>query len=418
MLLFNQSYPYVSIDFKYYYDLETALETDLIDIGIGIFLDTSIPLEKELIYTESYLLCVNKNHPLAHADSVTIDEIRSLPFAAYSDQVYEKKVFKRWERKINWENRQIVIELPSLHLVLDMVQREKACSILPYSLTDELNRRNLVGIPLEDSPERAIYLVQNNQATLGAELFNRQGQTTTLTPAGLILEKYCWRITNELVSIEEELKEINHSSNHIYVATYLCDLEYKLNDLLMTTLTDRSSNLQVHTIITENILQSLETMDADFGISFADLPLPEHIGKIDLFTANYQFILRNDHPALAKATTEEILKELTMYPFVRLNTEFSEQNKLTNWLDTTFSNFSPEKVIQVDTLSLITHLVSHSDSFAIVPEYTNIQLLDNSIHTLTYQELPKRNMAVYYLKERYMSRQLQQLLAECQKQFQ
>lgn len=95
-----------------------------------------------------------------------------------------------------------------------------------------------------------------------------------------------------MVSIEEELKEINHSSNHIYVATYLCDLEYKLNDLLMTTLTDRSSNLQVHTIITENILQSLETMDADFGISFADLPLPEHIGKIDLFTANYQFILR------------------------------------------------------------------------------------------------------------------------------
>ena len=115
LLLFNQSYPYVSIDFKYYYDLETALETDLIDIGIGIFLDTSIPLEKELIYTESYLLCVNKNQPLAHAD-----------------------------------------------LVLDMVQREKACSILPYSLTDELNRRNLVGIPLEDSPERAIYLVQNN----------------------------------------------------------------------------------------------------------------------------------------------------------------------------------------------------------------------------------------------------------------
>ena len=222
------------------------------------------------------------------------------------------------------------------------------------------------------------------EATLGAELFNRQDQTTTLTPAGLILEKYCWRITNELVSIEEELKEINHSSNHIYVATYLCDLEYKLNDLLMTTLTDRSSNLQVHTIITENILQSLETMDADFGISFADLPLPEHIGKIDLFTANYQFILRNDHPALAKATTEEILKELTMYPFVRLNTEFSEQNKLTNWLDTTFSNFSPEKVIQVDTLSLITHLVSHSDSFAIVPEYTNIQLLDDS-----YTNLPR-----------------------------
>ena len=146
-----------------------------------------------------------------------------------------------------------------------------------------------------------------------------------------------------MVSIEEELKEINHSSNHIYVATYLCDLEYKLNDLLMTTLTDRSSNLQVHTIITENILQSLETMDADFGISFADLPLPEHIGKIDLFTANYQFILRNDHPALAKATTEEILKELTMYPFVRLNTEFSEQNKLTNWLDTTFSNFLQRK---------------------------------------------------------------------------
>ena len=130
MLLFNQSYPYVSIDFKYYYDLETALETDLIDIGIGIFLDTSIPLEKELIYTESYLLCVNKNHPLAHADSVTIDEIRSLPLLHIPIK-YMKKVFKRWERKINWENRQIVIELPSLHLVLDMVQREKPVASFP-----------------------------------------------------------------------------------------------------------------------------------------------------------------------------------------------------------------------------------------------------------------------------------------------
>ena len=48
-------------------------------------------------------------------------------------------------------------------------------------------------------------------------------------------------------------------------------------------------------------------------ISFADLPLPEHIGKIDLFT-NYQFILRNDHPALAKATTEEILKRTNNVP--------------------------------------------------------------------------------------------------------
>ena len=42
-----------------------------------------------------------------------------------------KKVFKRWERKINWENRQIVIELPSLHLVLDMVQREKPVASFP-----------------------------------------------------------------------------------------------------------------------------------------------------------------------------------------------------------------------------------------------------------------------------------------------
>ncbi|MGH2251847.1 LysR family transcriptional regulator, partial [Enterococcus faecalis] len=83
----------------------------------------------------------------------------------------------------------------------------------------------------------------------------------------------CWSINIELLSIEEELKEINHSSNHIYVATYLCDLEYKLNDLLMSTLTDPSSNLQVHTNITEKITQSLETIDTDFGISFAVLPI-------------------------------------------------------------------------------------------------------------------------------------------------
>ncbi|MGC3051276.1 LysR family transcriptional regulator, partial [Enterococcus faecalis] len=77
-----------------------------------------------------------------------------------------------------------------------------------------------------------------------------------------------------------------------------------------------------------------------------------------------------------------------------------------NWLDTTFSIYSAEKVSQVETLSLITHVLSHSDSFAIVREYTNIQLLDKSIHSLTYQELPNRNLAVFFLKDRYISRQL------------
>ncbi len=41
-------------------------------------------------------------------------------------------------------------------------------------------------------------------------------------------------------------------------------------------------------------------MDADFGISFADLPLPEHIGKIDLFTANYQFIFKKRSSSFGK----------------------------------------------------------------------------------------------------------------------
>lgn len=60
---------------------------------------------------------------------------------------------------------------------------------------------------------------------------------------GLILEKYCWCIINELVLIEEELKEINYFFNYIYVVIYFCDLEYKLNDLLMIILMDCLFNL-------------------------------------------------------------------------------------------------------------------------------------------------------------------------------
>lgn len=76
---------YVSIDFKYYYDFEIVLEIDLIDIGIGIFLDILILLEKELIYIESYFFCVNKNYFLVYVDSVMIDEICFLFFVVYFD---------------------------------------------------------------------------------------------------------------------------------------------------------------------------------------------------------------------------------------------------------------------------------------------------------------------------------------------
>jgi len=251
------------------------------------------------------------------------------------------------------------------------------------------------------------------EETLGVTLFKRNGQATSLTPAGLLLEKYCWRITNELVALDEELTELTTAKQHVCLATHLCDLEYKLNDLLLATLADYPLNVQFHWHITEDIVACLENLEAAFAIASTNIEAPAHITKINLFTADYQLIVRKKHPCLK---AENPLTVLMNYPMIRLNKEAAEQRRLMNWLQRYNCGLQPENITQVDTVALITQLVAQSDSFAIVPDYTSFGFHQNQLTNLTGVNLPQKQLALYFLKDRHISKTLRQLFSTCKQQ--
>lgn len=256
--------------------------------------------------------------------------------------------------------------------------------------------------------------IKNLEDEIGTILFDRNSTTCQLTPAGKILEMHGWRIKQELFYIREEVNDFSHDlskqpiTTTINVSLFLNDLEFKLNSTL-STLFHEHRHLNINTIISDNIFKSLETLESDIGIGPSIKNVPPTLNKIDLYSNNYQIIVRNGHPLLKNPTlTLDLFND---YPFVFFSQTFLETKILDDWMQKNFPTRSKENDIQVDTTELILYMVRNTDIFSIVPEYLETYLKDLNITSITHSALPIRQMSIYYLKNKYMSTQLKQTLA-------
>ncbi|EOL45968.1 LysR family transcriptional regulator [Enterococcus caccae] len=254
--------------------------------------------------------------------------------------------------------------------------------------------------------------IKNLEDEFGTALFLRNGSTCQLTPAGKILETHCWRIKQEMFYIQEEINDLSSTegsiSTTINVSLFLNDLEFKLNDTL-STLFHEYKQLKVNTIISDNIFNSLTTLESDIGIGPSISNSPSTIHKLDIYSNEYQLIVRRDHPLLEHATiTLDLFDD---YPFVFFNQRFLETKIIYDWMQENFPTRSQQHDIQVDTTELILYMVSNSNSFSIVPQYLEGHLDALNITAINHKSLPMRTMSIYYLKNKYMSTQLKQTIS-------
>ncbi|MEI5991980.1 hypothetical protein A5881_003519 [Enterococcus termitis] len=253
--------------------------------------------------------------------------------------------------------------------------------------------------------------IKNLEEEIGTALFYRNGVTCKLTPAGKILEAHCWRIKQELFYIHEEINDLSSlkkSYETINLSLFLNDLEFKLNDTLSTFFREHQ-DLRINTIVSDNIFNSLETLESDIGIGPSIKNLPSTIKKIDIYSNEYQIIVRNDHPILEHSTIS--LDSLGDYPFVFFNQRFLETKTIYDWMQLNLPTRSKENDIQVDTTELILYMVSNTDAFSIVPQYIECHLDPLKIISINHDSLPLRVMSVYFLKNKYMRPHLKQALA-------
>ncbi|MGX7264135.1 LysR family transcriptional regulator [Enterococcus crotali] len=253
--------------------------------------------------------------------------------------------------------------------------------------------------------------IKNLEEEIGTALFYRNGVTCKLTPAGKILEAHCWRIKQELFYIHEEINDLSSLKNSyetINLSLFLNDLEFKLNDTLSTFFREHQ-DLRINTIVSDNIFNSLETLESDIGIGPSIKNLPSTIKKIDIYSNEYQIIVRNDHPILEHSTIS--LDSLGDYPFVFFNQRFLETKTIYDWMQLNLPTRSKENDIQVDTTELILYMVSNTEAFSIVPQYIECHLDPLKIISINHDSLPLRVMSVYFLKNKYMRPHLKQALA-------
>ena len=254
--------------------------------------------------------------------------------------------------------------------------------------------------------------IKNLEDEIGTALFLRNGTTCQLTPAGEILETHCWRIKQELFYIQEEINDLSateeSTSTTINISLFLNDLEFRLNDTL-SGLFREYQQLKVNTIISDNIFHSLTTLESDFGIGPSIKNVPPTIDKIDIYSNEYQIIVRNDHPILEHETIS--LDLLDNYPFVFFNQRFLETKIIYDWMQSNLSSRSQQNDIQVDTTELILYMVGNTNTFSIVPQYLERHFNALNITAINHKKLPTRVMSIYYLKNKYMGLHLKQVLS-------
>lgn len=254
--------------------------------------------------------------------------------------------------------------------------------------------------------------IKNLEEEIGTALFFRNNGDCQLTPAGKILKTHCWRIKQEMFYICEEINDLSTTKElgmaTINVSLFLNDLEFKLNETL-STLFHEYKHLRINTIISDNIFNSLETLESDIGIGPSISNVPSTINKIDIYSNDYKIIMQKGHPILDNATiTLDLFND---YPFIFFNKTFLETKIIYDWMDVHLSKRSKKYDIQVDTTELILYMVNNTHAFSIVPEYLVCHLDDLNIASIKHESLPIRVMSIYYLKNKYMGTHLKQVLS-------
>ncbi len=76
--------PKIHMEQAYSPDLARQLKAGEIDVAFAALSDDSEGLESKLVWTQSLVACVNKNHPLAQRESVTFDDLAGHRLLTYS----------------------------------------------------------------------------------------------------------------------------------------------------------------------------------------------------------------------------------------------------------------------------------------------------------------------------------------------
>ena len=237
---------------------------------------------------------------------------------------------------------------------------------------------------------------------LGQPLFERQGRSIRLTPAGQVLQTQADRILQLVDDAKRQITD-DGQTGRICIAAIPTIAPY----LLPQILTDLGSqfpaaSFEVNEDTTETLLKRCSNGDVDVGI--VALPAAAKYLAIEpLFSEELLLALPAEHPLADKTriTAKDVAKE----PFVLLGDAHCLVDAIESYCNR--KSFQPVSTARIEQLSTVQHLVALGHGLSFIPRLaTGEDLGGKVVYRSVSGEKPMRKIAICFNPYRYQSQLL------------
>jgi LysR family hydrogen peroxide-inducible transcriptional activator len=237
---------------------------------------------------------------------------------------------------------------------------------------------------------------------LGQPLFERQGRSIRLTPAGQVLQTQADRILQLVDDAKRQITD-DGQTGRICISAIPTIAPY----LLPQILTDvgkqfASASFVINEDTTEVLLKRCSNGDVDVGI--VALPAAaKYLAMEPLFSEELLLALPTDHPLAGKnrITVKDVSKE----PFVLLGDAHCLVDAIESFCNR--KSFQPVSTSRIEQLTTVQHLVALGHGLSFIPRLaTGEDLGGRIVYRSISGEKPMRKIAICFNPYRYQSQLL------------
>jgi LysR family cyn operon transcriptional activator len=166
-------------------DIESALETGRLDVGISFLPPTKKALTGEKLFSEELVAVVAANHPLAHRKKSRVRDLESYPLALLSPKYCTRQLIDCSFNEAGIKP-DIRVEMNSISGLLSTVRRTGMVTLLPsLALCEQESGLRTISL-IQPTPRRSVGLVWMHGANRrAAALAFAQVTQTVLTARNL-----------------------------------------------------------------------------------------------------------------------------------------------------------------------------------------------------------------------------------------
>ena len=245
---------------------------------------------------------------------------------------------------------------------------------------------------------------------LGQPLFERQGRSIRLTPAGQLLHVQADRILQLADDAKKQITD-DGETGRICISAIPTIAPYLVPPILKSLKAQFSkANFIISEDKTEDLLKRCSNGDVDVGI----LALPasaKYLTIESMFEEELMLAVSSNNPLCKK--TELVGDDLKDEPFVLLRDTHCLVDSIESFCND--NNFQPVATSRIDQLTTVQHLVALDHGISFVPKMASAIDLDGKvIYRSMSENQPSRNVALCWNPYRYQSRLLTRFIEAVQ----